>query len=264
MTAGFVTYVFSLVVMPPETEIGDKHPPHHASYESAIDSVLNNKHINNMVFHDEDYYRVRMRQIQGTYKVQQTHWPNQGYGFRIRLIWDHDRLWGTFELGFFNGVFLIDPGPGQDHFQASDDYHHQHPDGETQPEGNDEQELDDPSEYREYALVWRGTSVKMPDTLFFSTMTVGKIRFGFNEIWGHFDAMVGVGLPNYRCEFHGERRPGPVVGSLSIQDVIDDWNHHGMFCEDESPRLSSSNRDKPKDERTNGSPHLDRKPHLRD
>jgi hypothetical protein len=84
-------------------------------YEAAAQSLRDNKHMNNMVFYDE-YLRDRIRRIQHTYKVKQDYWPNQGFGFQIRLIWDHDRLWGTFQLGFFNGVFLIGPGPGQDHF----------------------------------------------------------------------------------------------------------------------------------------------------
>jgi hypothetical protein len=48
-----------------------------------------------------------------------------------------------------------------------------------------------------------------------------------------------VGLPEDRCEFHGKKRFGPFVVSLSIQDVIDEWNEHGFFCDDEVPRQSS-------------------------
>jgi hypothetical protein len=125
-----------------------------------------------------------MRQIQATYNVKQYHWLNQGYGFRIQLIWDHDRLWGTFDLGFFKGVLLIDPGPGQDHFQAEDEYNHQHP-AEHDSEDDQESEFESTSESREYPLVWRGTSTQIPDTLFYSPLTVGKIRFGLDEIWGH-------------------------------------------------------------------------------
>jgi len=202
--------------------------PDRSLYEAAIRSVRNNKHISNMPFHAE-FYRDMMRQMQATYNVKQLHWPNQGYGFRIRLIWDHDRLWGTFELGFFKGVFLIDPGPGQDHFQARDEYEYQNPpseaelededpkSGETGPE--DEEPIFD-GESREYPLVWRGTSTEMPDTLFFSTLTVGKIRIGRGEIWGHFETMPGVGLPDERCEFHGKKPFGPSVVTLSVQDAV--------------------------------------------
>lgn len=185
-------------------------------YEAARKSLHDNKHIKNIIFHD-DYFRARLRQIQATYKVQQDHWPDKGYNFRIRLIWDHDRLWGTFELEFFKGVFLIDPGPGQDHFQADDDYDHQHPKGESHLQ--DENEDDRESEFalsREYPLVWCGTSTAMPDVLFNSPMTIGKIRFSLNEIWGDFEAMLGIGLPHGRCKFHGKTPFGPCLVSISI------------------------------------------------
>ena len=227
--------------------------PNYALYEAAHRSRRENKHINNMVFHDE-YFRDRMRQIQATYKVQQNHWPDVGYGFRIRLVWDHDQLWGTFELGFFKGVFRVDPGPGQDHFKADDEYNHQHAndeefpsenedeDGEEDSDGDgdcDERELLDIASSREYSLEWRGTSTQMPDTIFFSTLTLGKIRFGDGEIWGHFETMPGIGLPDDRCVFHGKQPFGPAAVSLSIQDVIDDWNEHNPFCDDEAPRTSN-------------------------
>ena len=226
---------------------GDGHLPskkhNHAIYEAAAQSLRNNQHIKNMVFHDNDYFRIRMRQIQGTYKVQQEHWPAQGYGFRIRLIWDHDRLWGTFELGFFKGVFLVDPGPGQEHFEADDEYHYQHAaddeESRSATQDEDEDENEDEREVaasREYPLEWRGTSTQTPDTLFHSPLTVGKIRFGLNEIWGHFEMMPGIGLPDHRCEFHGKQPFGPALVSVSIQDVIDEWNDHGAFCDDEAPR----------------------------
>ena len=225
-----------------------------------------------------------MRCFQATYKVKQLHWPNQGHGFRMRLIWDHNRLWGTFELGCFTGVLLIDPGPGQDHFRDEDEYQHewqqkqarsrwgvgrgaslvedqreqnrtsehvsQNDDDESQSQDQFEVEDEDqdeenpsPSEEREYPFTWRGTSTETPDTLFHSPLTVGKIRFGSNEIWGHFDAMLGVGLPNGRCDFHGKRPLGPAIVALSIPGVVDTWNEHGIFCDDEVPRQSSAKSD---------------------
>ena len=81
----------------------------------------------------------------------------------------------------------------------------------------------------------------MPDILFYSPLTVGKIRFGLNEIWGHFEAILGVGLPNSRCEFYGQLLFGPSRLSVSIQDVIKEWNNHDIFGEeDDVPRLPSS------------------------
>ena len=223
-------------------------------YEASRNSLRNNKHISSMIFYDE-YYQVRMRQIQATYKVRQAHWSSQGYSYRILLIWDHDRLWGTFDLGFFKGVFLVDPGPGQDHFQADDDYDHEHLNengSQDEDEQGDEYVHEDnhiyTSESREYPLVWRGTSTQMPHNVFYSCTTVGKIRFGQNEIWGHFEEMLGVGLPEGRCEFHGKTPFGPNLVPISIQEVIDDWNNHGIFCDDEAPRSPSPNVDNPSDE----------------
>jgi hypothetical protein len=261
-----------------DEERKDERPrPDYSMYEAAQKSVMSNEHIHSMVFHDPEYFHSRMRQIQATYKVKQQHWPDSGYGFRIRLIWDHDRLWGTFDLGFFKGVFLIDPGPGQAHFHADDEYDHQHKDdpdpeyevdddAEDGEEGKDDEDAQDSgycqddenvrpeSEIREYPLVWRGTSTQMPDTLFNSQLTVGKIRFGHGEIWGHFDAMLGVGIPNGRCEFHGKQPFGPAVVSLSIQNVIDQWNEHGLFEEDEVLRSAGGPADKQKNETTETSP----------
>jgi hypothetical protein len=91
----------------------------------------------------------------------------------------------------------------------------------------------------------------MPDTLFNSPLTVGKIRFDESKISGHLEAMLGVGLPDGRCEFQGKMLLGPSRVSLSIQDVIDDWNEHSSpFCDDEAPRSSDPDADRPKEEST--------------
>jgi hypothetical protein len=103
-------------------------------------------------------------------------------------------------------------------------------------------------ESKEYALVWLGRSTQMPDTGFYSTLTVGKIRFDNGEISGHFEAMMGIGLPHGRCEFRGRRQTGPCVVPFSIQDAVNEWNSHGLFCEDEAPRSPSGTSDEPKDE----------------
>jgi hypothetical protein len=56
----------------------------------------------------------------------------------------------------------------------------------------------------------------MPDTLFLSTLTVGKVRIGRGEIWGHFETMPRVGLPNEISDFHGKKPFRPSVVTLSI------------------------------------------------
>jgi hypothetical protein len=54
--------------------------------------------------------------------------------------------------------------------------------------------------------------------------------------------MLEAGLPDSRCEFHGKVQFGPSRVSVSIKDVIDEWNNHDLFGEDEVPRrLLSTN-----------------------
>ena len=187
-----------------------------------------NEHINSMLFYDE-YFRDCMRQIQNTYQI--------GANNEIELIWDHDRLWGTFRLPSFKGVFLIDPAPGQDHFQADDEYNQKCRDQEIEAQDEDEDVYQYESRSREYSLVWRGTCLKNPEVLLCSKLNVGKICFGSGEISGHFDGMMGVGLPHGRSIFYGEPQFGPAVVSHSIRDVIDIWNNHRI--EDKTFRSST-------------------------
>ncbi|APA06173.1 hypothetical protein sscle_01g009430 [Sclerotinia sclerotiorum 1980 UF-70] len=211
---------------------------------AANKSRRENEHINAMVFNDE-YYRERMRNIQATYKVKQDNSPGLGYTSRIRLIWDHDRLLGTFDLDVFKGSLVIDPGPGQDHFKADIEYSKFHEarakDKESSEESADDEDDDDGGDdeiaaTKEYRFKWRGTNAKIPHKSFNSTFTIGKIRFGNGKIWGHFEAMSGVGYPGGRCEFHGKIPHGPCLVDMSVQEFIDKWNGYAETEEDEIPR----------------------------
>ena len=51
-----------------------------------------------------------VRGIQNTYVVQLDQYPIFGYSWSIWLLWDHDRLWGRFNFGNTEGIFLVDPG----------------------------------------------------------------------------------------------------------------------------------------------------------
>ena len=155
-------------------------------------SLRNNRYLQNLDVSDEDL--IAITQIQSVYKIQQSHWAHLRYGFRIMLIWDHDRIWGSFELGFFNGILLVDPGPSVDSLKT-------------------------------YPFTWRGTSTETPDAIFNSHMTTGEIVLGeTGNINGHFDAMLGVGLPENRCYFTGRRIPGPPVVPRSLESFIGEWN----------------------------------------
>ncbi|CAD6446957.1 e296eda9-840d-4efa-bc61-c1e34c6a344f-CDS [Sclerotinia trifoliorum] len=141
-----------------------------------------------MVFHDE-YYR---------------------YTSRIRLIWDHDRLLGTFDLDVFNGSFVIDPGPGQDHFKADVEYSKFH---------EALAKIKNRVKRVSFQMAWN--KCKIPHKSFNSAFTIGKIRFGNGKIWGHFEAMSGVGYPG---------------GRHVCSKFIDKWNGYAETEEDEIPR----------------------------
>jgi hypothetical protein len=83
--------------------------------------ILDNTYINAMDFHNE-MCREWMREIQGVYIVTKTNeLPDQSVNKEIHLMWDHDRLWGLFCFRAFKGVFLVDPGPGQEIFKDVDE-----------------------------------------------------------------------------------------------------------------------------------------------
>lgn len=220
--------------------------PNIAKCIASNKSKRENQHINEMVFQDE-YYRDRMRNMQATYKVKQDSSPGLGYSSRIQLIWDHDRLLGTFDMDTFKGSLLIDPGPGQEHFKADIEYSKFHEDrakdkDSSESSGEDNDDVDDGdgddeiAATREYRFKWRGINTKIPHKTFNSSFTIGKIRFGNGKIWGHFEAMSGVGFPGGRCEFHGKIPHGPCLVDMSIQEFVDKWNGYAETEEDEIPR----------------------------
>ncbi|TGO07156.1 hypothetical protein BTUL_0318g00070 [Botrytis tulipae] len=227
-----------------EQASGQNEIPNMAQCLAANRSKRENEHINAMTFQDE-YYRDRLRNMQATYKVKLDSFPGLGYISRIKLIWDHDRLLGTFELDVFKGSLLIDPGPSQEHFRADIEYSKFHEarakDKESSEEsGDDNDDADDGDDEiattREYRFKWRGINSKITHKTFNSSFTVGKIRFGNGKIWGHFEAMSGVGFPGSRCEFHGKIPHGPCLVDMSIQQFLDKWNGYAEIEEDEEPR----------------------------
>lgn len=205
--------------------------------QNADETLLNNKHINNLHFHD-DHFRDRIRQIQATYNVKHYHCFNQGYCFQIQLFWDHNQLWGKFQFKYFKGVLLINSGPGENHFHADEEYRQleQHLcwEGEKEPVI----QCEPTSSSLEYAFIWRGTSTLHPKILN-SPLNVGKIHFGFRDISGYFDGMMGMNLQGDRCEFHGKKLIEDALVPLSVQDIIDEWREHGISQEAEPHPLFS-------------------------
>jgi len=202
-----------------------------------------NKQMDNMVLGDDQYFQGRLRQMQGTYDVKHYHCSDKGYCFQIQLVWDHNRLWGKFQFEYFKGVFLVDPAPDQDHSWAND--------GKRQLKGKQEPDYycEPKSATWEYPFVWRGTSTLHPDVLNFPSK-VGKIRFGFRDISGHFDGMLGMDLQGDRCEFHGKQSTKDALVPFTIQDMIGEWEEHRTSSQEELCRLSSGHEEVKADENT--------------
>lgn len=126
-----------------------------------------------------------LRGIQNTYVVQLDQYPIFGYAWYIWLLWDHDRLWGRFNFGNTEGIFLVDPG--------------------VKPS------LCDEVGGQELLFTWRGVQNLKPN-IFYSNelITKGKIRIypRIQKIEGFFEYMDGDGCPGEKpgdkCAFHAE------------------------------------------------------------
>lgn len=192
-------------------------------YLPARETLDANGFVNNPNISESD--QCYLRDIQATYKVQQEHWADHGYSFQIMLIWDQDRIWGAFDLGFYKGVLVVDHGPNR-----------------LPPERSREQEGDQAGNEQAdpiyYDFTWRGTCSQIPDTAINNPLiTKGKIEFGrFSSIRGYFEGMFGIGLPDGRCDFDGMPLRGPRRVPRNLQSFIDDWNDLNYFGEDETTR----------------------------
>lgn len=194
-------------------------------YRPAWDTLKANSFVNDPNL--SEFHRVYLGGIQGTWKVKQENWANQGYSFQIMLIWDHDRIWGAFDLGFYKGVLMVDHGPKREPSEFSDEQY-----GEV--EGNEPEPI-------YYDFTWRGTCTEIPDTLINNSLiTKGKIEFGTTWIRGYFEGMYGIGLANGRCDFDGKSIYGPRRVPRNLQSFIDDWNDMAVFEEEETVRLVPS------------------------
>jgi len=78
-------------------------------YRAAWTSRAENTFVNSPSLSERD--RIYLRGIQATWKVKQDHLASQGYRYQMMLIWDHDRIWGSFDLGHHRGVLMVDYGP---------------------------------------------------------------------------------------------------------------------------------------------------------
>ncbi|KAK2767413.1 hypothetical protein FQN54_003569 [Arachnomyces sp. PD_36] len=193
-----------------------------AKYVSASESLGNNEFLNNLDLPHDDL--GHLRQIQTTYKVKLSRWADKGHVYEIKLVWDFNRLWGSFNFTtFFKGTFIVDPGPGVEYVN----YQNEIGDNKT------------------YPLVWCGTSSWRPNTIFSSLLTIGEIQFDTGKISGHFDVMFPEDPDP--LQFSGQKLQGPPRVYCSLQKIIDDWNEVSMMDYGLSVRtcLPSSPRDSP-------------------
>lgn len=143
-----------------------------------------------------------LRRVQTTYNITLAPWPKQGDCWRIELIWDCDRLWGRFQIGFFEGVLLIDPVPIDGILDSS----------------------------RKLPFLWRGIPTNMPYSFHTSSLATGEIEIKRSGIEGHFNTM-----HHPKLEFCGKpSRPNRVYHSFhslfagwnvcSLRTLINIWN----------------------------------------
>lgn len=205
-------------------------------YRPAWDTLKANGFVNNPNLTERD--QIYLRGIQGTWKVKQEHWADRGYSFQIMLIWDQDRIWGSFDFGVYKGILMVDHGPECEPPEFSGE---QEDDEEDDAEsGDDEAGYYGPDPIY-FDFTWKGTSSQMPDTIINNPLiTKGKIVFGHCDISGYFESMDFIGLPDGRCNFVGRSLPGPRRVSRNLQSFIDDWNDLEYFGEDEKVREAPS------------------------
>jgi hypothetical protein len=206
-------------------------------YRPARDTLMANGFVNNPDL--SEYDRIYLRGIQGTWKVKQKHWAGQGYSFQIMLIWDQDRIWGSFDLGYYKGVLMVDHGPQREppEFSVEQGDDEQGDDEQEDDEREDDEREEDEADPIYFDFTWRGTCSQLPDTVINNPLiTKGKIEFGSTSISGYFEGMSGIGLPNERCDFDGRTLFGPRRVPRDLQSFIDDWNDLNFFGEDETVR----------------------------
>ncbi|KAL2813355.1 hypothetical protein BDW59DRAFT_154855 [Aspergillus cavernicola] len=181
--------------------------PGNEKYKAASNSRNENPWLNNLGLSEHDL--IDLRNVQTTYHVQLNDHPDVGYHFRMWLLWDYDRIWGVFDMGYTKGLFLVDPGPK-------------------------------PSAIHKSPFSWRGVEKSATDTVLCNELiTKGEIVIepGNLEIEGTFEFMAGNGEPGgEQCAFRGKPHFGPSVVPYSLEGVVDEWNDYGFLEEEERVR----------------------------
>lgn len=209
----------------PPPQNGKYHTPTDPAmdkYRPARDTLMANTFVNNPNLSDLD--RIYLRGIQGTYKVKLEPWADRGHVFQIMLVWDYDRIWGSFDFGSYKGTLQVDHGPDREppEFCREDD-------------SDEDEEIEPEPTY--FDFTWRGTCSHMPDTIINNSLiTKGKIAFGPCDISGYFEGPIADGNPAGRCNFDGEPLRGPRRVARTLQSFVDDWNELNVLEDDETVR----------------------------
>jgi len=190
-----------------------------AKYRPALDSLAANTFVNDPSRSELD--RIYLRGIQATWKIKLNDAPNNRHSFQMMLVWDYDRIWGSFDLGDFKGLLMVDHGPQSDPWEE---------------QGSDEEEDDEPVYFD---FTWRGYRKAEPDILHINPLlTKGRIEFRTTTISGFFEAMGG---PQANpVAFEGQLERGPRRVARSLESFIDEWNEMSPAFSDEfeSPRMA--------------------------
>ena len=225
-----------------QSHLGPDNPAR-AKFMAARNSLRNNPFLNNPTLSDHD--RIYLRCIQGTWKVKLAPYANRGYTAQMMLIWDYDRIWGSFDFGSYKGILMVDHGPRCEPPQLAGGEEENSGDGGDEDKGGEKSGLHgedvsggDSEELMYFDFTWRGERSRMPEVLVNNPLiTKGKIQFGSTWIKGYFEGMAGLGrLPNSRCDFDGSPLFGPRRVPRDLESFIDSWNELTIFDEMETVR----------------------------
>ncbi|ROV96503.1 hypothetical protein VMCG_07804 [Cytospora schulzeri] len=188
--------------------------------------------------------RIYLRGIQGTYKVELAQFSEHGFKYKMMLIWDYDRIWGSFDFGTIKGMLMIDHGPDKE----PPEYHRS--DEDEAAEGN----VDEPNPFY-FDFTWRGHTTIMPDSeepdalINNPSITKGKIKLTGRTISGYFE-----GMPVRIKQFKFEGTPlfGPRRVPRSLSSFIDEWNDMAVFEDDVTVSLPPSNLSRRRSEESDG------------
>ena len=169
-------------------------------YLAAWTSLNENTFVNDPTLSVVD--RGYLHGIQGTWRVRKPDWSIQSHDLQIMLVWDYDRIWGSFDLVDYKGILMVDHGP-----------RHEPPEQRSSPA------------YCNFT--WREKCTRNHSALINTPLVAkGKIELGSSWIRGYFDGMTDEDSDHRH--FEGKPSMGPRRAPRSVQSFIDEWNKLGL------------------------------------